>query len=106
MSCEPDDPENHFPKDNSRKKTYAEMTQEMCMQVVQYGADDETVDGEPLQESDTDDQPGMDDTHTSAEDIPHEEDWEIKVTSEMKSKMVGPWQTSIILKLMGRQLGY
>ena len=44
------------------------------MQVVQYGADDETVDEEPLQESDTDDQPGMDDTHTRAEDVPHEED--------------------------------
>ena len=28
------------------------------------------------------------------------------VTIEMKRKMVGPWQTSIILKLMGWQLGY
>ena len=74
ISYEPDDPENHVLKDNSRKKTYAEVTQETCMQVVQYGADDETVDEEPLQESDTDDQPGMDDTHTRAEDVPHEED--------------------------------
>ena len=74
ISCEPDDPENYFLKDNSRKKTYAEVTQETCMQVVQYGVDDETVDEEPLQESDTDDQPGMDDTHTRAKDVPHEED--------------------------------
>ena len=34
ISCEPDDPENYFLKDNSRKKTYAEVTQETCMQVV------------------------------------------------------------------------
>ena len=74
MSCEPNDPENHFLKDNSQKKTYAEVAQEMCMQVLRYGADDETVDEEPLQESDTDDQPRMDDTHTSAKDVPHEED--------------------------------
>ena len=74
MSCEPNDPENHFLKDNSQKKTYAEVAQEICMQVLRYGADDEIVDGEPLQESDIDDQPRMDDTHTSAEDVPHEED--------------------------------
>ena len=34
MSCEPNDPENHFLKENPRKKTYAEVTQETCMQVV------------------------------------------------------------------------
>ena len=32
--------------------------------------------------------------------------WEITVTAEMKRKMAGPWQTSDILKLMGKQLGY
>ena len=32
--------------------------------------------------------------------------WEITVTAEMKRKMARPWQTSVILKLMGKQLGY
>ena len=32
--------------------------------------------------------------------------WEITASTELKCKMVGPWQTSVILKLMGKQLGY
>ena len=32
--------------------------------------------------------------------------WEITVTAEMKRKMARPWQTSDILKLMGKQFGY
>ncbi|KAK7818447.1 hypothetical protein CFP56_041360 [Quercus suber] len=42
----------------------------------------------------------MEDTHTSDEDGLTEEAWEIKVTIKMKCKMAGPWQTSIILKLI------
>ena len=106
MSCELDDPKNHFLQDNSRKKTYAEVTQTPCMQELRYGADVGPVDGQPFPETDTDNQMGMADTHPSAEDEPTEEDWEITVTTEMKQKMAGPWQISIILKLIGRQLGY
>ena len=106
MSCELDDPKNHFLQDNSQKKTYAEVTQTPCMQELRYGADVGPVDGQPFPETDTDDQIGMADTHPSAEDEPTEEDCEITVTTEMKRKMAGPWQISIILKLIGRQLGY
>ena len=35
-----------------------------------------------------------------------EETWEIHVPTEMKRKLASLWQTSIIIKLMGRQLGY
>ena len=76
------------------------------MQELRYGAEAENVDEQPLPESDTEDQTWMEDTHTSDKNWPTEEAWEIKVTTEMKRKMAGPWQTSIILKLMGRQLGY
>ena len=47
-----------------------------------------------------------DDIHHSDEDELNTEAWEIRVSSEMKRKLAGPWQTSIILKLMGRPLGY
>ena len=47
-----------------------------------------------------------DDIHHSDEDELNIEAWEIRVSSEMKRKLAGPWQTSIILKLMGRPLGY
>ena len=32
--------------------------------------------------------------------------WEITMSTELKCKMAGPWQTSVILKLMGKQLRY
>lgn len=56
-------------------------------------------------ESDAADQTRMKDTHTSDKDEQNMDAWEIKVTTQMKRKLAGPWQTSIILKLMGRQLG-
>ena len=40
------------------------------------------------------------------EDQLNEDSWEINVSVELKQKMAGPWQTSIILKLIGKQLGY
>ena len=43
--------------------------------------------------------------HSNNNDL-NTEDWEIQVTPELKRKLVGPWQTSIILKLMGRPLRY
>ena len=48
----------------------------------------------------------MDDSHPSDEDGQNEDAWEIRVPTEMKCKLAGPWRTSIIFKLMGRQLGY
>lgn len=36
----------------------------------------------------------------------NEDAWEIKVSAKLKRKMAGPWQSSVILKLVGKQLGY
>ena len=44
--------------------------------------------------------------HLREEDHIDEESWEINISTDLKWKMAGPWQTSIILKLMGKQLGY
>ena len=41
-----------------------------------------------------------------AEDGQVEETWDIHVPTELKRKLASLWQTSIIIKLMGRQLGY
>ena len=41
-----------------------------------------------------------------AEDGQVEETWEIHVPTKLKRKLASLWQTSIIIKLMGRQLGY
>ena len=35
-----------------------------------------------------------------------EDPWEIRLTPELKNQLAGPWKTSVILKLMGRPLGY
>ena len=43
--------------------------------------------------------------HSNNNDL-NTEDWEIQLTPELKRKLAGPWQTSIILKLMGRPLRY
>ena len=37
----------------------------------------------------------MDDSHPSDEDGQNEDAWEIRVPTEMKCKLVGPWRTSI-----------
>ena len=48
----------------------------------------------------------MDDTQPGANDGQTDDTWEIWITPELKNQLVGPWKTSIILKLMGRPLGY
>ncbi|KAL0005107.1 hypothetical protein SO802_012668, partial [Lithocarpus litseifolius] len=44
--------------------------------------------------------------HLREEDHINEESREINISADLKRKIAGPWQTSIILKLMGKQLGY
>ena len=44
--------------------------------------------------------------HLREEDHINEESWEINILVDLMQKMASPWQTSIILKLMGKQLGY
>nr|POF10839.1 hypothetical protein CFP56_03507 [Quercus suber] len=44
--------------------------------------------------------------HLKEEDHINEVSWEINISADLKRKMLGPWQTSIILKLMGKQLDY
>ncbi|KAK7827928.1 hypothetical protein CFP56_030777 [Quercus suber] len=61
------------------------------MQDLWYGTKDEPVDGQPIQESDNDDQPEMEVTHTTTEDVSCEEAWEIKITTDLKCKMARPW---------------
>ncbi|KAF3948746.1 hypothetical protein CMV_025291 [Castanea mollissima] len=74
----------------------------------------ETVYGEEEREQDENGNTNTVDTETRCnnidqlreEDQLNEESWEINVSVELKWKMAGPWQTSIMLKLMGKQLGY
>ena len=47
-----------------------------------------------------------DEVQPKEEDQMNEAEWEIHVSAELKPKMSGPWQTNIILKLMGKQLRY
>ena len=101
-----DDPENTFLKDNSRKKTYVEVTQDICMPDLSCDIDDEEGTGQPSHDSTTTEPPCNDDAHHSNPDGLNDEAWEIRVPSELKRKLASPWQTSIILKIMGRSLGY
>ena len=83
-SYEIDDPESNFLKDNSRKKTYE-----------QFGT-----------ETEDDMQPRTDGEQHREDNCLTEDAWEITVSAELKRKLAGPWQTSVIFKLMGKQLGY
>ena len=101
-----DNPENDFLKENLRKKTYVEVISDATMHELEGGEDKDVAD-----EGSEDDVERTDQEQTSEEQHRDEDDvntkaWEIIVTAEMKRKMVGPWQTSVILKLMGKQLGY
>ena len=96
-----DDPESNFLKDTSRKKTYAEVTQDICMSNLSYGIGEEDVTGTPMHGNADEERSRNDDIHHNDEDELNAKAWEIWVTSEMKHKLAGPWQTSIILKLIG-----
>uniref|UniRef100_A0A7N2LPM7 DUF4283 domain-containing protein n=1 Tax=Quercus lobata TaxID=97700 RepID=A0A7N2LPM7_QUELO len=71
------------------------------------GEEDVTEDtGTPMHGNADEDCSRNDELHHSDDDELNAEAWEIRVTLELKRKLAGPWQTSIILKLMGRPLGY
>lgn len=105
-----DDPESNFLRDTSRKKkSYAEVTRDVCVPDLScdLGEEDETDDtGTPMHGNADEERSRNDNLHHSAEDELNVETWEIQVPSELKRKLAGPWQTSIILKFMGRPLGY
>ena len=105
-----DDPESNFLRNTSRKKkTYAEVTRDICMPDLSCDLREEDVTediGTPMHGNADEDCSRNDELHHSDDDELNAEAWEIRVTSELKRKLAGPWQTSIILKLMGRLLGY
>ena len=110
VHCDTDDPESNFLRDTSRKKkTYAEMTRDICMSDLSCDLGDEAA----MDDIETPTHEYVDDVHSRNKDLHHNDEdelnvegWEIRVTSELKRKLAGPWQTSIILKLMGRPFGY
>ena len=106
LPLNPDDLENTFVRDNSRKKSYAEALQEDNMQDSPFEARNRETEDQLYHDSDTEErgrdiagQPGAEDGQT-------EETWEIHVPTKLKHKLASLWQTSIIIKLMGWQLGY
>ena len=100
------DLENNFLKNNSRKKTYAEVIQATTMEDSSCDKDeDDLVDHSDTKRS-TDQQTPREDIHPESGDGHTVETWEIQITLELKNQLAGPWKTSIILKLMGRPLGY
>ena len=101
-----DDLENTFLRDNSRKKSYAEVLQEDNLQDFPLEAGNGEMEDQPYQDSDTEERSGDIAGQPGAEDGQAEETWEIHVPTELKRKLASLWQTSIIIKLMGRQLGY
>uniref|UniRef100_A0A7N2R4Z1 CCHC-type domain-containing protein n=1 Tax=Quercus lobata TaxID=97700 RepID=A0A7N2R4Z1_QUELO len=61
---------------------------------------------QPSHDSATPKHPCNDDVHHSDTDGLDNEAWAIRVPTELKRKLAVPWQTSIILKIMGCPLGY
>ena len=59
-----------------------------------------------IQEEDAKQLIQLDDAQPRANDGQIEDTWEIRLTPELKNQLAGPWKMSIILKLMGRPLGY
>lgn len=102
-----DNPENNFLKDNSRKKTYAEVISDATMHKSQGGENEVVADEDSEDDTErTDQQERTSEEQHRDEDDVNTEAWKITVMAKMKRKMAGPWQTSVILKLMGKTLGY
>ena len=101
-----DDLENTFLKDNSRKKTYAEVIRETNMDDSSYDEAEDDMENHSSIDRSTDQQTPLEDTQPEPGDGQPDETWEIQITPELKNQLAGPWKTSIILKLMGRPLGY
>ena len=77
-----DDPENTFLKDNSRKKTYAEVTQDICMSDLSCDIDDEEGTGQPSHDSTTTEPPCNDDAYHSDPDGLNDEAWSSSIRAE------------------------
>uniref|UniRef100_A0A7N2M3A2 Uncharacterized protein n=1 Tax=Quercus lobata TaxID=97700 RepID=A0A7N2M3A2_QUELO len=99
---ETEDPVTTYLKDNSRKKSYAEAT----LDAVMHETELENAITEVEAETKRTGRRVEDEVQPKEEDHMNEAEWEIHVLADLKRKMSGLWQTSIILKLMGKQLGY
>ena len=106
LHCDADDHENTFLRDNSRKKTYAEVTQETNMDDSSCDEVEDELENHLSPNQSTDLQTPQDTTQPETRDGQPDGTWEIQITPELKNQLAGPWKTSIILKLMGRPLGY
>ena len=106
LPYEPDNPENTFLSDNSHKKTYVEAIQDANMQEARDGVGDDDKEELPNQEEDIEQQIQLDDTQPGVDDGQTDDTWEIRLTPELKNQLAGPWKISVILKLIGRPLGY
>ena len=103
---EPDDLENTHLRNNSRKKTYAEAIQDANMLEARYGVGEEDYEAIANQEENVAQQTQCAKTQPETDEEQSDETWEIQLTPELKNQLAGPWKMSVILKLMGRPLGY
>ena len=87
-------------RDNSRKKSNAEATLDAVMHKTKLEDAETKVDEEVESESERTGRTGKSEEQPREEDqMNNEEEWEIHVSADLKRKMSGPWQNSIILKL-------
>ena len=101
-----EEPENTFLRDTSRKKTYAEVIQAANLHESNYKMGYGDMEDLANLESSTNQQSPLTATQPEAEEEHDDATWEIRITPELKQQLAGPWKTSVILKLMGRPLGY
>ena len=100
------DQETTFLRDNKRKKTYAEAIQDATMQEERQAVSDSDQDELDNQDEDAELMCPLDEAQLGEAADQPEDPWEIQLTPELKNQLAGPWKTSVILKLMGRPLGY
>uniref|UniRef100_A0A7N2LIQ5 Uncharacterized protein n=1 Tax=Quercus lobata TaxID=97700 RepID=A0A7N2LIQ5_QUELO len=73
---------------------------------ARYEVGEEDNEEQPNQAETVEQQTQEEDTQPGTEDERMEETWEIQLTPELKNQLAGSWKTSVILKLMGRRMGY
>ena len=100
------DPETTFLRDNTQKKTYAEAIQDATMQEERQAVSDSDQDELDTQDEDAELMCPLEEAQLGEAADQPEDPWEIRLTPELKNQLAGPWKTSVILKLMGRPLGY
>ena len=101
-----DDPEDTYLHDNSSKKTYVEVIHDANMLEARLGVGEGDNEEQPNPEENVEQQIQNEDTQPGAEEEHTNEPWEIQLTPKLKNQLAGPWKTSVILKIMGRPLGY